>query len=241
MYVRKRQMQPQTLKKILSESLEEAFRKEQCVFCPVVVCFFPAESESRESHVILDYKMWAPGSEKPEGLLFTKQRSGTDNLTSPAYKLRTLTVASSRGSSAINGITWWTVETESLFHLHLISLWGSKLSNESQCICVRVESVPTVGTNVVENLLGPGLMDSANHHTPGDRPLWIHYTNEEMMTQRAQRAVWDHTSANTDPGFKPRPSGVRVCMLHPPPEAPLVLVRVSSGLTRGPGVRPVRP
>lgn len=51
-----------------------------------------------------------------------------------------------------------------------------------------------------------------------------------MMTRRAQRAVWDHTSANTDPGFKPRPSGVRVCMLRPPPEAPLVLVRVSSGV-----------
>ena len=51
-----------------------------------------------------------------------------------------------------------------------------------------------------------------------------------MRTQRAQRAIWDHTSANTDPGFKPRPSTVTVCMLHPPPDAPLVLMQVSSGV-----------
>ena len=51
-----------------------------------------------------------------------------------------------------------------------------------------------------------------------------------MMTQRAQRAIWDHTSANTDSGFKPRPLTVTVCMLHPAPDAPLVLMQVSSGV-----------
>ena len=51
-----------------------------------------------------------------------------------------------------------------------------------------------------------------------------------MMTQRARRAVWDHTSANTDPGFKPRPSTATVCMLHPAPDAPLVLAHFSSGV-----------
>ena len=55
-------------------------------------------------------------------------------------------------------------------------------------------------------------------------------TQMRKWWQRAQRAVWDHTSANTGPGFKPRPSRFTVCMLHPPPEAPLVLVQVLSGV-----------
>ena len=54
---------------------------------------------------------------------------------------------------------------------------GSKLRNESQYICLCVESIVptvellTVDTIVVENLHGPGIMDSSNPHTPGDRVL----------------------------------------------------------------------
>ena len=35
-----------------------------------------------------------------------------------------------------------------------------------------------------------------------------------FITQRVQITAWGHTDANTDPGFKCRPSGIRVCMLH---------------------------
>lgn len=61
-------MHPHVLKKILSESLEEAFSKEAVcfLFCCVCLVFSPIESESMESHMILGNKIWALSSEKPE-------------------------------------------------------------------------------------------------------------------------------------------------------------------------------
>lgn len=48
-------------------------------------------------------------------------------------------------------------------------------------------------------------------------PYLLHLLQEtghcNFITQRVQTTARGHTDANTDPGFKCRPSGIRVCML----------------------------
>lgn len=89
---------------------------------------------------------------------------------------------------------------------------------------VSTVELPAVEANVED--CGPSIIHSSNLHGPGDRARWLHCTDEEMTAQCSHSCLRSHRYY-----YRPRAQtralggqSLRVCVLNPPPDAPVVWV-----------------
>lgn len=151
----------------------------------------------------------------------------------------TIATPSSKDPWRINGITWWIIENEFLFHPHPTCLQGNEIRDDSWWSYVCVESINTVSTvelptldaNVVEDLHEPNIINTRSSCSWRQDPVTSlpRRGNEgaefKSLPEVTQMPI---ETRGSNPG--PRGWGeVRVCVLHPPPDAPLVLEQFSWG------------